>query len=136
MINPFLCRQSQRVCVFFFVLYCRPRLGTTLHRVLGVGALYFILATVEGCFRSLHVSLSSVSRWWTVLSASWAVYYTCSPVMSLMFPAGWQLAFAGGLNLFEINSPIKKLFSEGSNQAAESSSQLVNLPVARCIDTL
>ncbi|KAJ7340054.1 Transmembrane protein 87A [Desmophyllum pertusum] len=32
----------------------KPRLGTTLHRVLGVGALYFILATVEGCFRALH----------------------------------------------------------------------------------
>lgn len=40
-----------------FSFYCRPRLGTTLHRVLGVGALYFILATIEGCFRSLHVSL-------------------------------------------------------------------------------
>ncbi|XP_068751803.1 transmembrane protein 87A-like [Montipora capricornis] len=32
----------------------KPRLGSTLHRVLGVGALYFILAIVEGCFRSLH----------------------------------------------------------------------------------
>ncbi|KAL9957722.1 hypothetical protein ACROYT_G034658 [Oculina patagonica] len=32
----------------------KPRLGTTLHRVLGVGALYFILATIEGCFRALH----------------------------------------------------------------------------------
>ncbi|CAH3174314.1 unnamed protein product [Porites evermanni] len=32
----------------------KPRLGTALHRVLGVGGLYFILAAVEGCFRSLH----------------------------------------------------------------------------------
>ncbi|KAK2554290.1 Transmembrane protein 87A [Acropora cervicornis] len=31
-----------------------PRLGSTLHRVLGVGALYFVLAAMEGCFRSLH----------------------------------------------------------------------------------
>ncbi|XP_067017712.1 transmembrane protein 87A-like isoform X4 [Acropora muricata] len=32
----------------------KPRLGSTLHRVLGVGALYFVLAVMEGCFRSLH----------------------------------------------------------------------------------
>ncbi|XP_058957781.2 transmembrane protein 87A-like isoform X1 [Pocillopora verrucosa] len=32
----------------------KPRLGSTLHRVLGVGALYFILATIEGCFRALR----------------------------------------------------------------------------------
>ncbi|KAM7432857.1 Transmembrane protein 87A [Porites harrisoni] len=32
----------------------KPRLGTALHRVLGVGGLYFILAAIEGCFRSLH----------------------------------------------------------------------------------
>ncbi|XP_015768860.1 PREDICTED: transmembrane protein 87B-like, partial [Acropora digitifera] len=32
----------------------KPRLGSTLHRVLGVGALYFVLAAMEGCFRSLH----------------------------------------------------------------------------------
>ncbi|EDO42448.1 predicted protein [Nematostella vectensis] len=31
----------------------KPRLGSSLHRVLGVGGLYFILATVEASFRSL-----------------------------------------------------------------------------------
>ena len=42
--------------MFTFSIFCRPRLGTALHRVLGVGGLYFILAAIEGCFRSLHVS--------------------------------------------------------------------------------
>ena len=42
--------------MFTFPVFYRPRLGTALHRVLGVGGLYFILAAIEGCFRSLHVS--------------------------------------------------------------------------------
>ena len=42
--------------MFTFPIFCRPRLGTALHRVLGVGGLYFVLAAIEGCFRSLHVS--------------------------------------------------------------------------------
>ncbi|XP_077997002.1 transmembrane protein 87A-like [Glandiceps talaboti] len=32
----------------------KPRLGPMLHRVLGVGALYFILGAIEGCLRSLR----------------------------------------------------------------------------------
>ena len=29
----------------------RPRLGQTLHKVLAVGGLYFLLAAIEGCMR-------------------------------------------------------------------------------------
>ena len=32
----------------------KPRLGPTLHRVVMVGALYFLLATVEAVFRLIH----------------------------------------------------------------------------------
>ena len=32
----------------------KPRLGPTLHRVVMVGALYFLLATVESVFRLIH----------------------------------------------------------------------------------
>ncbi|GFW68555.1 transmembrane protein 87A [Trichonephila clavipes] len=31
----------------------KPRLGPTLHRIVGVGALYFCLGTIEGCLRVL-----------------------------------------------------------------------------------
>ncbi|KAL5009234.1 hypothetical protein ScPMuIL_014815 [Solemya velum] len=31
----------------------KPRLGPTLHKVLGVGALYFTFASIEGCMRAL-----------------------------------------------------------------------------------
>uniref|UniRef100_A0A1W7R9E5 Transmembrane protein 87A n=1 Tax=Hadrurus spadix TaxID=141984 RepID=A0A1W7R9E5_9SCOR len=33
----------------------KPRLGPLLHRVVGVGALYFILSAIEGCLRSLKM---------------------------------------------------------------------------------
>lgn len=32
----------------------RPRLGPMLHRVVGTGALYFVLACVEGYLRVMH----------------------------------------------------------------------------------
>ena len=32
----------------------KPRLGPTLHRVVGIGGLYFVLATVESVLRVLH----------------------------------------------------------------------------------
>ncbi|XP_077863141.1 LOW QUALITY PROTEIN: transmembrane protein 87A-like, partial [Saccoglossus kowalevskii] len=32
----------------------KPRLGPMLHRVLGVGALYFILGSIEGCLRAMR----------------------------------------------------------------------------------
>ncbi|XP_054708741.1 transmembrane protein 87A-like [Uloborus diversus] len=31
----------------------KPRLGSTLHRIIGVGAIYFCLGTIEGCLRVL-----------------------------------------------------------------------------------
>ncbi|XP_056020595.1 transmembrane protein 87A-like [Ostrea edulis] len=31
----------------------KPRLGTTFHKVVGIGALYFIVASIEGCMRQL-----------------------------------------------------------------------------------
>lgn len=31
----------------------RPRLGVVLHRVVGIGLLYFVLASIEGCMRAL-----------------------------------------------------------------------------------
>lgn len=38
-----------------FVCVCyRPRLGPMLHRVVGTGALYFVLACVEGYLRVMH----------------------------------------------------------------------------------
>uniref|UniRef100_L7LVB5 Lung seven transmembrane receptor n=1 Tax=Rhipicephalus pulchellus TaxID=72859 RepID=L7LVB5_RHIPC len=33
----------------------KPRLGPMLHRVLGLGAAYFVMASVEGCLRTLRV---------------------------------------------------------------------------------
>ncbi|CAH1263639.1 TMEM87A [Branchiostoma lanceolatum] len=40
------------VCLGYGIV--KPRLGPMLHRVLGVGALYFILGSVEGCLRSIR----------------------------------------------------------------------------------
>lgn len=37
--------------------FFRPRLGTTFHKVVGVGALFFIFASIEGCLRQLKVGL-------------------------------------------------------------------------------
>ena len=52
-----------RPCLYAYLRVCvcvcvRPRLGPMLHRVLGMGALYFILGAVEGCLRVLRVSAS------------------------------------------------------------------------------
>lgn len=38
------------VCVGFGIV--RPRLGSTLHKVLAVGAIYFIVSSVAGCLRA------------------------------------------------------------------------------------
>ena len=38
----------------FFYYNFRPRLGPMLHRVVGVGVLYFILASVEGSLRVIN----------------------------------------------------------------------------------
>lgn len=35
--------------------YYRPRLGPMLHRVVGTGGLYFILAAVESYLRVMHI---------------------------------------------------------------------------------
>ncbi|XP_014669874.1 PREDICTED: transmembrane protein 87A-like [Priapulus caudatus] len=35
----------------------KPRLGQTLHRVLGVGALYFVLGSIEACMRAVRPRL-------------------------------------------------------------------------------
>lgn len=37
--------------MYALVFVCRPRLGPMLHRVVGVGALYFVLACVESYLR-------------------------------------------------------------------------------------
>ncbi len=44
-----------------FSFNCRPRLGPTLHKVLAVGFLYFVLGSIEGCLRVLKVSTSWMS---------------------------------------------------------------------------
>ena len=36
----------------------KPRLGHTLHKLLAVCAVYFVLASVEGCLRVTRVSCS------------------------------------------------------------------------------
>lgn len=41
--------------------YFRPRLGTTLHKVLAVGLVYFIASATEGCLRAIRVSISHFS---------------------------------------------------------------------------
>jgi hypothetical protein len=40
---------------FFSLVYSRPRLGTVMHRVIGLGLLYFIFAAVEGVMRVIGV---------------------------------------------------------------------------------
>lgn len=37
--------------MLFYIYICRPRLGPMLHRVVGTGALYFVLACVESYLR-------------------------------------------------------------------------------------
>ncbi|MCL4130333.1 UNVERIFIED_CONTAM: hypothetical protein GTU68_023795 [Idotea baltica] len=37
----------------------KPRLGVVLHRVVGVGVLYFILASIEGCMRALRPKIQN-----------------------------------------------------------------------------
>ena len=37
--------------------YFRPRLGAAFHKVLFVGAVYFISSSVEGCYRAIKVSV-------------------------------------------------------------------------------
>lgn len=41
------------IFLFFFLLH-RPRLGPMLHRVVGTGALYFVLAAVESYLRVMQ----------------------------------------------------------------------------------
>ena len=58
----------------------KPRLGPTLHRVIGIGALYFVLASVESYLRIIkpkndissssllaNVPLAVIDRWITRL---------------------------------------------------------------------
>ena len=49
----FLCN-STPILSKIFVSFCRPRLGSMLHRLMGVGACYFILAVVEGYIRVMR----------------------------------------------------------------------------------
>lgn len=42
--------------------YLRPRLGIMLHRVVGVGLIYFVLASIEGCTRALQPRNSSQNQ--------------------------------------------------------------------------
>lgn len=44
------------MCVF-----SRPRLGTVMHRVVGLGILYFAFASIEGVLRITGVSFL---LWW------------------------------------------------------------------------
>jgi len=41
----------------FDCYFDRPRLGPMLHRIVGMGVLYFVLASIEGCMRALKASL-------------------------------------------------------------------------------
>lgn len=43
-------------------VYFRPRLGIVLHRVVGVGLIYFVLASIEGCTRALQPRSSSQNQ--------------------------------------------------------------------------
>ena len=42
------------IFIVVLILLCRPRLGPMLHRVVGVGALYFLLACVESYLRVMR----------------------------------------------------------------------------------
>ena len=45
------------VCVWSskcLLLFVRPRLGVVLHRVVGVGLIYFVLGSIEACNRALQ----------------------------------------------------------------------------------
>ncbi len=45
--------------VVMFLCFLRPRLGTVMHRVVGLGVLYFAFAAIEGILRITGVKLTS-----------------------------------------------------------------------------
>lgn len=53
-------RAHRYLCIYLFLKYfylCfRPRLGTVMHRVVGLGILYFAFASIEGVLRITGVS--------------------------------------------------------------------------------
>lgn len=54
----------QLICGMVSICVCldRPRLGVVLHRVVGVGLIYFVLASIEGCTRALQPRNSSQNQ--------------------------------------------------------------------------
>ena len=46
-----------RSFVSYFFYDFRPRLGSALPKILACGLLFFILASIEGCFRAFSVSI-------------------------------------------------------------------------------
>lgn len=79
---------------FLFSIF-RPRLGVILHRVVGVGLIYFVLASIEGCTRALQPRNSSQNQVGTQPS-SFAVHHPQVPYASSSVSVG-LLMFA---NLF------------------------------------
>lgn len=51
-------RSSEIQVVVTVFVFLRPRLGTVMHRVVGLGVLYFAFAAIEGVLRITGVSHS------------------------------------------------------------------------------
>ncbi len=43
--------------IIYYLIKNRPRLGPTMHKVVGIGGLYFIFALVDGVFRIIEVNM-------------------------------------------------------------------------------
>lgn len=51
-------KNEQSLTLFSMCIFVvRPRLGTVMHRVVGLGVLYFAFASIEGVLRITGVSL-------------------------------------------------------------------------------
>lgn len=90
-----------------YVFCFRPRLGQTLHKVVGVGGLYFLLASIEGCMRVDGIDVCSflLYHWYKCLDKAFhskhcllIIYASSSKkrtVLSMFFHRIWYhfLAF-------------------------------------------
>ena len=55
----FLYANATSVILTCFFYGCRPRLGSALPKILACGLLFFVLASIEGCFRAFSVSIQT-----------------------------------------------------------------------------
>lgn len=52
-------KKTNKLCLLIgLICWCRPRLGTTVHRLVAVGLLYLLFSSVEGVLRVTGVSAS------------------------------------------------------------------------------